>query len=99
MFLSVRCLYHQVHQVVQGVSGGKDALFDLFDRIENFFQRLEAYIELPQTAGMTDIIVKVMINVLLILALATKGLRQPKISELDPDDKMSLLMYPFQRGF
>ena len=85
--------------MVQGVSGGKDALFDLFDRIENFFQRLEAYIELPQTAGMTDIIVKVMVNVLLILALATKGLRQPKISELDPDDKMSLLMYPFQRGF
>jgi len=93
LFPSVRCVYDQGHQAVQGVSGGQDALFDLFDRIENFFRRLEAYIELPQTAGMTDIIVKVMVNVLLILALSTKELKQPKISELDHDDKVSLLTY------
>jgi len=99
LFPSVRCLNDQDPQAVQGVSSGQDALFDLFDKIENFFQRLETYIELPQTAGMMDIIVKVMVNVLLILALATKELRQSKISELHSDDKMSFLIYPFSERF
>lgn len=98
LFPSVRCVYDEGHQAVRGVSGGQDALFDIFDRIENFFRRLEAYIELPQSVGMTDIIVKVMVNVLLILALTTRELKQPKISELNHDDKVSLLTYLLQRG-
>ena len=83
LFPSVHFIYDQSHQAVQGVSAGQGALFDLFDRIGNFFRRLEAYIELPPTAGMTDAIVNVMVEILLILALATNEIKQGKISELN----------------
>ncbi|KAI9508065.1 hypothetical protein F5148DRAFT_32631 [Russula earlei] len=63
----------------QSVNATQGALIDLFERIENFFRRLEAYIELPPTARMTDVIVKVMVEVLLILALATREIKQGKI--------------------
>jgi len=55
-------------QAVFAISASQTALVDLFERIENFFLRLGTYIELPPTAEMTDIIVKVMVEVLLILA-------------------------------
>ncbi|KAI9442830.1 hypothetical protein BJY52DRAFT_451091 [Lactarius psammicola] len=58
------------------VAGSQDTLVDLFERIENFFKRLETYTEIPPTAAMTDVIVKIMVEVLTILALATKEIRQ-----------------------
>jgi hypothetical protein len=57
-------------------------LVDIFERIEDVFRRLETYIELPPTTEMTDVIVNVMVQVLLILALATKEFKQGKMSEL-----------------
>lgn len=75
------CLYDQVYQVIQGVSASRDALLDIFDRIGFFFKRLEAYIEPPQTAGMMEIMVDVMAEVLLILAIMTKELKRGRISE------------------
>jgi hypothetical protein len=51
--------------------------------------RLGTYIELPPTAEMTDIIVKVMVEVLLILALVTKEIKQGKISKFFSDDMPS----------
>jgi len=67
---------------VQGVSAGQGALFDLFDRIECFFRRLEVYIGLPPTVEMTNTIVNVMAEVLRILALVTKEIKRGIISEL-----------------
>ncbi|KAF8471649.1 hypothetical protein DFH94DRAFT_684800 [Russula ochroleuca] len=58
------------------VSASRDLLLGLFDRIENVFRRLEVYIDVPQTPGMTDAIVKVMVEVLSILAIATKEINQ-----------------------
>ncbi|KAI0301669.1 hypothetical protein B0F90DRAFT_1950194, partial [Multifurca ochricompacta] len=58
------------------VSGSQEALSNLFERVENFFKRLETYTEVPPTAAMTDIIVKIMVEVLGILALATKEIKQ-----------------------
>ena len=66
--------------------------------MENFFRRLEAYIEVPQTPNMADIIVKVMIEVLFILSIATKELNQNSTSELMPDEQNSLGL-SFSRGF
>ncbi|KAH9983395.1 hypothetical protein BJV74DRAFT_622140 [Russula compacta] len=60
------------------VSADQDALANVFDRIENFFRRLETYIELPATARMTEVIVKIMIEVLSILAIATKMIKQSR---------------------
>ena len=68
-----------VYQAAKDVSSAQDALrplIDIFERIENFFKRLETYTEVPPTAAMTDIIVKIMVEVLNIFALATKEIRQ-----------------------
>ena len=54
--------------------------------MENFFRRLEAYIEVPQTPNMADIIVKIKFEVLFILSIATKELNQTSASELIPND-------------
>jgi hypothetical protein len=56
-------------------------LIDIFVRIENFFRRLESYTEVPPTAAMTDVIVKIMTEVLSILAIATKEVDQGRSSE------------------
>jgi len=75
---------------VQDVSAGQGALFDLFNRIENFFRRLEVYIGLPPTVEMTVSIVNVMAEVLRILALVTKEIKRGIISELILDNRAPL---------
>jgi hypothetical protein len=77
-------------QAAQGVSSSQDALLDILERIENVFMRLETYVGLPPTKEMTDIIVKVMVEVLLVLALVTKEIKQGKLSESILDDRSPL---------
>jgi hypothetical protein len=60
-------------------------LINIFGRIEGFFRRLESYTEVRPTAAMTDIIVKIMVEILLILAIATKDIKQRRASELISD--------------
>jgi len=64
------------------LSASQDKLINVFERIENFFSRLETYIKLSPTAGMTDVIVKIMTEVLSILSIATKEIKQSRASEL-----------------
>ncbi|KAH8986720.1 hypothetical protein EDB92DRAFT_1818202 [Lactarius akahatsu] len=66
------------------VDASQEALADLFERIENFFKRLESYTEVPPTDAMTDIIVKIMVEVLNIFAIATKEVKQGRTSVLLP---------------
>ena len=56
-------------------------LVDIFVRIESSFRRLESYTEVRPTAAMTDVIVKIIIEVLSILAIATKQIKQGRLSE------------------
>jgi hypothetical protein len=58
-------------------------LIDLFERVEQFFKRLECYTEMGPTDGMTDIVVKIMVEVLSILAIATKEVKQSRASEFN----------------
>jgi hypothetical protein len=67
-------------QAAKDVEASQDALIDLFGRIENFFKRLESYTAVRPTDVMTDIIVKIMIEVLNIFAIATKEMRQGRAS-------------------
>ena len=55
-------------------------LIDVFVRIESFFKRLESYTEVRPTDAMTDVTVKIMIEVLSILAIATKEVKQGRSS-------------------
>jgi len=66
----------------KAVSDGQDVLATVFERIEYFFKRLETYVEVPPTVGMTDILVKIMVEVLCILSIVTKELKQSRASEL-----------------
>jgi hypothetical protein len=54
----------------------------LFKRIEKFFERLQIYSDVRPTEAMTKFIVKVVVEVLEILAIATKEMRQGSASEL-----------------
>ena len=57
-------------------------LIGIFLRIECFFKRLESYTEVPPTPAMTDVIVKIMTEMLSLLAIATKEIKQGRSSEL-----------------
>ncbi|KAI9432837.1 hypothetical protein H4582DRAFT_2131960 [Lactarius indigo] len=54
----------------------RDVLVELFSRIESFFRHLETYTEAPPTQVVTDVLVKVMAEVLSVLAIATKGVKE-----------------------
>ncbi|KAF8486298.1 hypothetical protein DFH94DRAFT_678993 [Russula ochroleuca] len=63
------------------VRASQDTLIDIFERMENFFQRLEIYTEVSPTPEMIDIIMKIMVEVLSILGIATKEMKQGRTSE------------------
>ncbi|KAH9044883.1 hypothetical protein EDB84DRAFT_1576299 [Lactarius hengduanensis] len=63
-------------QAVKDVRASQNTVVDLFGRLEYFFMRLEKYIEVRPTAAMTDIIVKIMVEVLSILGIVTKEIGQ-----------------------
>ena len=68
-------------QAAKDVRASQDTLIDIFERIENFFHRLETYTAVAPTPEMMDIIAKIMVEVLSILAIATKEIKQGRTSE------------------
>ena len=63
------------------VRASRDNLVDMFERMENFFKRLEIYTRVSPPPEMIDIIVKIMVEVLSILGIATKDLKQGRMSK------------------
>ena len=49
-----------------------DALADLLEAIEHFLNRLSNYTRISPTATMTEIVVKIMVELISILAVVTK---------------------------
>jgi hypothetical protein len=72
------------------VRASQDTLIDIFERMESFFQRLEIYTEVPPTPEMMDIIMKIMVEVLSILGIATKELRQGRTSKQTLRDSIAI---------
>ena len=68
-------------QAASVVASSYDALLDLFECLANFLGRLEIYTTIPPTQGMTDIIIKILVELLSVLALATKQVKQGRFSE------------------
>ena len=73
-----------MYQAAKDASASYDALVDLFEVIETFLTRLENYADTPPSAAMTDTRVKIMIEILSTLALATKQIKQGRSSETRP---------------
>ena len=59
----------------------QNTLIDMFERIEMFFRRLEVYTQVPPTTEMMDILIQIMVEVLSILGIATKEIKQGLLSE------------------
>jgi hypothetical protein len=53
----------------------------LLESIEHFLNRLDIYTKIPPTVAMTEMIVKILAELLSALALATKQIKQGKSSE------------------
>ncbi|KAH8980105.1 hypothetical protein EDB92DRAFT_303341 [Lactarius akahatsu] len=63
------------------VSSSYDALVDLFECLGNFLKRLQIYTDLPLTHPMREISVKIMVELLSVLALATKQVKQGRFKK------------------
>jgi hypothetical protein len=70
-----------ISQAVKDIRGSQDTLVDVFERIESFFHRLEIYTEVRPTTEMVNTIVQIMVEVLSILGIATKEIKDGVISE------------------
>jgi hypothetical protein len=71
----------RLRQAVSGVTSSYDAVLELFECLGNFLKRLEIYLTIPPTTMMTDSIIKIMVELLSVLALATKQIRQGRFSK------------------
>ena len=79
--LNARCCNTDFSQAAKDVRASQDTLVDIFERIEMFFRRLEVYTEVSPTSEMMNIIIQIMVEVLSILGIATKEIKQSRISE------------------
>jgi hypothetical protein len=80
-YLSAHLRDIQIYQAVKGVLDDYDTLADLLESVNHFLNRLDIYTKFPPTVGMTEMIIKILVELLSILALATKQIQQGKLSE------------------
>jgi hypothetical protein len=67
-------------QTASGTSSYND-LIELFERLGNFLERLEIYTTISPSLLMTELIVKIMVELLSVLALATKRYKEGRLSK------------------
>ncbi|KAI0294552.1 hypothetical protein BC826DRAFT_316560 [Russula brevipes] len=72
----------QMYQAVKDVGANYDALVDLLESIERFLNRLDIYTKITPTAAMAEMVVKIMVELLSTLALATKQVKQKQPMKL-----------------
>ena len=71
----------QVYQAVKAIIDSYDALVDLLESFDHFLNRLDIYTKFPPTVSMTEIVVKILVELLSALALVTKQIKQGKPSK------------------
>ena len=70
-------------QTVKEMRASYDALVDIFASFENFLSRLSIYTEMPPTPALTNVLVKIIVELISTLALATKQVKQGRFSEFN----------------
>ena len=58
-----------------------EALVDLFESFESFIRRLDIYTKIPSTTAMTEVIVKILVELLSTISLAIKQAKEGRLSE------------------
>jgi hypothetical protein len=71
----------QVNQAAKGVISSFDALVNFLESMEHFLKRLDIYTWIPATLTMDEIVVKILVELLTTLALATRELKQGRSRE------------------
>jgi len=66
---------------VKDVAASHDTLMHLFERVHFFLQRLNIYIGIPLTPEFTELLGKIMAQLLSILALSTKAMKDGRTSQ------------------
>ena len=71
-----------LQQAAIGVSASYDALADLFECVSNFLRRFLIYADkVSSSPALSDIMVKIIVEVLSVLVLATKQINQGRFSK------------------
>ena len=70
-----------VPQAVKDISASYDTLVVMFASFENFLSRLSIYIGVSPTPALTNVLVKIIVELLSTLALVTKEIKQGRFSE------------------
>ena len=68
-------------QAAKRVETSYDLLTDLLGSIEHLLRRIEIYTQIPHTPALDEMVVRIMVELISTLALATKGLMQGRSSE------------------
>ena len=71
----------QAYQAVKGTIDSYDLLVDLLESIDHFLKRLDVYTKVSPTDAMNEVLVKILVELLSTLALATKQIKEGKTSE------------------
>ena len=58
-----------------------DALVELLESIEHFLSRLNIYTQIPPTPAIDEMVVKILVELISMLALVTEELKQRRSSE------------------
>jgi hypothetical protein len=67
-------------QVVKDVIASYKTLINLFERTQFFLQRLNQYTAAPLTPEMTELLAKILAQVVSVLAFSTKAMKEGRIS-------------------
>ena len=68
-------------QAAKDVRASHETVLDIFRCMEMFFRRLETYTDVSLTTEMTDVIIEIMAEVLSVLGIATKEIKESRTSE------------------
>ena len=68
-------------QTAKAVHADQDALFEMFERIEAFFRRLEIFTEVAPNQGMMDTTTAIMVEVVNFIGIATRDIKQCRMSK------------------
>jgi hypothetical protein len=78
---SMRVRYTRLFQAASGVVTSYDILVNLFERVQLFLQRLKIYTSIQLTTELTEILGKIMAEIIMILALKTREVKQGTVSK------------------
>ena len=56
-------------------------LLELFECLGSFLKRMEIYTSIPPTPILTEVVVKIMVELLSVLSLASKQIKQGRLSK------------------